>query len=69
MGIPSDKRAKSHSRRTEHEYKKGNLKKEINSLLVAVQNNAIRTNSIQAKIDNAQQNWKCWLCVVKNEMI
>ena len=36
----------------------GNLKKETVSLLIAVQNNAIRTSNIKTKIDNTQQNSK-----------
>ena len=44
-------------------------KKETESLLIAAQNNAIRTNYIKAKIDNAQQNSKCRLSGDKNETI
>ena len=35
------------------------------SLLIAAQNNALRANYINAKIDNIQQNWKCRVCVDK----
>ena len=31
------------------------------SLLMATQNNAIRINYVKAKIDETQQNTKCWL--------
>ena len=50
-------------------YKKGNLKRETESLLIAAQNNAIRTNYIKVKINNAQQNSKCRLCDDKDETI
>ncbi len=39
--------------------RRGNLKRETESLLIAAQNNAIRTNYIKAKIDNMQQLIKC----------
>ena len=42
--------------------RKGNFKKETESLLIAAQNNVIRTNQIKARIDKTQQNSKCWLC-------
>ena len=42
--------------------KKGNFKRETESLLIAAQNNAIRTNHINARIDKMQQNRKCRLC-------
>ena len=42
--------------------RKGNLKRETESLLIAAQNNAIRTNHIEARIDKTQQNSKCRLC-------
>ena len=42
--------------------RKGNLKRETESLLIAAQNNAIRTNHIKARIDKTQQNSKCKLC-------
>ena len=34
--------------------RKGNLKRETGSLLMAAQNNAIRTNHIKARIDKTQ---------------
>ena len=40
--------------------RKGNFKRE--SLLIATQNNAIRTNHIKARIVKTQQNTKCRLC-------
>ena len=42
--------------------RKGNLKRETESLLTAAQDNAIRTNHIKARIDKTQQNSKCRLC-------
>ena len=36
--------------------KKGNLKRETESLLIAAQNDAIRTNHIKARIDKMQHN-------------
>ena len=42
--------------------RKGDLKRETESLQIAAQNNAIRTNHIKAKIDKTQQNSKCRLC-------
>ena len=49
--------------------KKGNLKRETESLLIAAQDNAIRTNHIKARIDKTQQNSKCRLCGDKDETI
>ena len=39
--------------------RKGNLKRETESLLIATQDNAIRTNHIKARIYKTQQNSKC----------
>ena len=41
--------------------RKGNFKRETESLLKAAQNNAMRTNHIKARIDKTQQNSKCRL--------
>ena len=41
--------------------RKGNLKRETESLPMAAPNNAIRTNYIKAKIDKTQQDSKCRL--------
>ena len=49
--------------------RKGNLKRETESLLIAAQNNAIRTNHIKARIDKTQQNSRCWLCDDRDETI
>ena len=35
--------------------RKGNFKRETKSLLIAAQNNAIKTNQIKARIDKTQQ--------------
>ena len=48
--------------------KKGNFKRETESLLIAAQN-AVRTNHIKAKIDKTQQNSKCKLCGDRDETI
>ena len=39
----------------------GNLKRETEFLLIAAQNNVIRTNHIKAKSDDRQHNIKCEL--------
>ena len=49
--------------------RKGNFKRETESLLMAAQNSAIRTNHIKARIDKTQQNSKCRLCGDRDEMI
>ena len=49
--------------------RKGNLKRETESLLIAEQNNAIRTNHVKARIDKAQQNCKCRLCGDRDKTI
>ena len=49
--------------------RKGNFKKETEYLLIAAQNNAIRTNHIKARKDKAQQNSKCRLCGDRDEAI
>ena len=38
--------------------RKGNFKRETESLLIAAQDNAVRTNHIKARIDKSQQNSK-----------
>ena len=49
--------------------RKGNFKRETESLLIATQNNAVRTNHIKARIDKTQQNSKCRLCGDRDETI
>ena len=49
--------------------RKGNFKRETESLLIAAQNNAVITNHIKARIDKTQQNSKCWLCGDRDETI
>ena len=50
MSISSDKLAKSHTGRPEYGYGSETFKEK--SLLIATQNNNIRTNYVKAKIDN-----------------
>ena len=77
IDISSDKLEKSHTRKPGYgkgnlwkgNLWKGNLRKESESLLIAVHNNAIKTNYIKAKIDNTQQNSKRKLCGEKDETI
>ena len=49
--------------------KMGNFKRETEFLLIAEQNNAIRTNHIKARIDKMQQNSRCRLCGDGDQMI
>ena len=42
--------------------RKGNFERETESLLIAAQDNAVRTNHIKARIDKIQQNSNCRLC-------
>ena len=49
--------------------RKGNLKRDTESLLLAAQNTSIRTNHIKARIDKTQQNSKCRLCGDRDETI
>ena len=49
--------------------RKGNLKRETESLLIATQDNTIRTNHIIARIDKTQQNSKYRLCGYRDETI
>ena len=49
--------------------RKGDFKREIESLRIATENNAIRTNHIKASIDKTQQNCKCRQCGDRDETI
>ena len=49
--------------------RKANFKRETKSLLLAAQNNAIRNNHIEARIDKTQQSSKCRLCGDRDENI
>ena len=49
--------------------RKGNFKRETESLLIAAQNYTIRTNHIKARIDKTQQNSKCGLCGDRDKTI
>ena len=47
--------------------KKGNLKRETESPVIGAQNNAIRTNYIEVRIDKTQQNSRCSICDDRDE--
>ena len=49
--------------------RKGNFKRETESLLMEAQNSAIRTTHIKARIDKTQQKSKCRLCDDRDETI
>ena len=49
--------------------KKVNLLRETESLLIAAQNNAVRTNHIKVRRDKTQQNSRCWLRGDRSETI
>ena len=49
--------------------RKGNFKKETESLLIAAQDNAVRTNHIKSRIDKTQQKSKYRLCGDRDETI
>ena len=49
--------------------RKRNFKREKESLLIATQNNAVRTNHIKARIDKTLQNSKCRLWGDRDETI
>ena len=49
--------------------RKGNFKREIESLLITAQNNAVRTTHIKARIHKTQQNSKFRLCGDRDETI
>ena len=49
--------------------RKGNFKRETESLLMVAQNSAIRTNHIKARIDKTQKNSKYRLCGNRDETI
>ena len=42
--------------------RKENIKREIESLLIATQNNSIKASYVKGRIDKTQQNNKCRLC-------
>lgn len=47
----------------------GELKKETESLIIAAQDQALRTNAIKARIDKTSDNSKCRLCKEKDETV
>ena len=76
MYISSKKQATTHKKPQQKtnldvakKKKKGNLKRENESLLIAAQNNPIRTDYIKAKIVKTQQNNRYWLCGDREETI
>ena len=49
--------------------KKEHLNRETESLLIAAQNNAIRTNHIKVRIEKTQQSSRCRLCSNSDETV
>ena len=49
--------------------RKGNFKRETESLLIAAQNNAVRTNHIKPRIHTTLENRKCRLYGDRDETI
>ena len=49
--------------------RKRNLKRKTESLLIAAQNNSIRTSHIKARIDEMLHNSRCRLCANRDETI
>ena len=49
--------------------RKGNFKRETESLLISAQGNAVRTNHIKVRIDKMQQNSICRQCGDGDETI
>ena len=49
--------------------KQGNFKRETESLILTAQEQGIRTNVIEAKIDNTQEQSKCRMCGEKDETV
>ena len=49
--------------------RKGNFKQETEFLLIAAQNNCMRTNHIKARIEKMQQKSRCRLCSERDETI
>ena len=49
--------------------RKGNFKRKTQSLLIAAEDNAVRTNHIKARIDKTQQNSKCRRCGDRDQTI
>ena len=68
MDISNDKQAKSQCK-TWTWLRKRNLKKETESVLIAAQNNAIRTIYFRAKKDKTLQESRYSLCGGRDEMI
>ena len=58
MDISVDNLVRLHTKKTHIYQRKANLKKETEPLLNVARNNAIKTNYVEAKIDNIQQKSK-----------
>ena len=55
--------------KTKNWMKNGHLKRETESLIIAAQDQAIRTNAIKAKIDKTRDDSICRMCNAKDETI
>ena len=64
-----DTEAVIHKEDTFHWIKSGNLKKETEGLLIAAQDQALRTNAIKSKIDHQEGSHLCRLCGQKEETV
>ena len=42
--------------------RRGNLRREIESLITVAHNDAMKTKNIKAKIDDTQENCECRIC-------
>ena len=69
MEISSDRTDENSQEKTWTWLRKGNIKREIEFLQIAVQNDAIKPNYIKVKIDKAQQNSNCRLYSDRDETI
>ena len=49
--------------------RKGNLKRETQSLLIQAQNHVLKTDYVKIKIDDTQENSKCRLCGDKGKTV
>ena len=49
--------------------RRGSIERETESLIIAAQDNVMRTNYIKAKIDKTQQNSKCRMCGDRDETV
>ena len=68
-GQKNTKKKKKKKKKKKTGLRKGNFKKETDSLLITAQVNAIRTNHIKARTYKRLQNSKCRLCSDRDETI